>query len=79
MTCKETIELLCEFLEATLSPELAAEIERHLADCPPCRAYLNTYRRTRDLTGQVGQVEMPEELKTRLREFLLRQLHAGSA
>ena len=79
VTCKETIELLCEFLEATLDAEVVAELERHLTDCAPCRAYLNTYRRTRELTGQAGRVEMPEEMKTRLREFLLRQLHAGSA
>jgi anti-sigma factor RsiW len=79
VTCQETIELLSEFLEASLDSEVATELERHLADCPPCRAYLNTYRRTRELTGQVGRVEMPEEMKTRLREFLLRQLRSGSA
>jgi anti-sigma factor RsiW len=79
VTCKETIELLSEYLEATLDGETAAELERHLADCAPCRAYLNTYRRTRELTGEAGRVEMPEEMKARLREFLLRQLRTGPA
>jgi hypothetical protein len=40
----------------------------------PCVAYLRTYRKTQELTGAAGRIEMPEELKTRLRELLLEQL-----
>jgi ribose 5-phosphate isomerase A len=74
MTCKETIEVLMEYLEATLSSDVNQELERHLSACPPCQAYLNTYRKTADLAGQVGRQEMPEEMKRHLREFLLAQL-----
>jgi anti-sigma factor RsiW len=74
MTCKEAIDVLGEYLEETLSPELAAELERHLRDCAPCRAYLNTYRKTRELTGRAGRAPMPEEMKQRLRRFLLDRL-----
>lgn len=74
MTCKEAIDVLGEFLEATLTPELAAELERHLLDCAPCRAYLNTYRKTLELTGRAGRVPMPEEMKQRLHRFLLDRL-----
>jgi predicted anti-sigma-YlaC factor YlaD len=74
MTCKEAIDVLGEFLEASLTPELAAELEAHLRDCAPCRAYLNTYRKTRELTGKVGQTPMPDEMKERLRRFLLDRL-----
>jgi len=74
MTCRELIELLAEYLEASLSPEVVVQLERHLRDCAPCVAYLNTYRRTRDVAADVNRVEMPEEMKVRLRAFLLERL-----
>ena len=45
-----------------------------MRDCAPCVAYLNTYRRTRDLAADVNRVAMPDEMKTRLRAFLLERL-----
>jgi len=77
MTCKDAIGVLADFLEQSLSPELLAELERHLADCAPCRAYLETYRKTVELTGRAGHVEMPAEMKSRLRSLLLDQLRSG--
>ena len=74
MTCKETIEILMDYLEATLSADVNRELEQHLQACSPCLAYLNTYRKTAELAGQVGRQEMPEEMKRHLREFLLGQL-----
>jgi predicted anti-sigma-YlaC factor YlaD len=74
MTCKEAIDVLGEFLEASLTSELSAALEEHLRDCAPCRAYLNTYRKTRELTGKAGRVPMPEEMKDRLRRLLLDRL-----
>ena len=74
MTCKDAIAILADYLESTLSPELVAKLEEHLRDCAPCRAYLATYRKTKSLAADAGRVEMPEEMKTRLRELLLAQL-----
>ena len=77
MTCRDAIDLLCDYVETSLTPELVATLERHLADCPPCRAYLNTYRRTRELTSQAARPPMPEEMKVRLRRFLLERFTSG--
>jgi anti-sigma factor (TIGR02949 family) len=74
MTCREAIDVLADYLDQMLSPELAERLEAHLRECRPCVAYLKTYRKTRELVGKAGQVEMPEELKSRLRRFLLEQL-----
>lgn len=79
LTCKEVIELLADYFESALSDEALADVERHLADCRPCEAYLRTYRRTRELTGRAGQAEMPEEMRARLRELLARQLGGGQS
>jgi anti-sigma factor RsiW len=76
MTCRELIEVLVDYLEGALTADVVAALERHLADCAPCRAYLATYRKTRTLTAGAGRLEMPDEMKIRLRRFLLDQLHA---
>lgn len=74
MTCQELIAVIVEYLEAGLTPEDAAEFEAHLANCAPCRAYLATYRKTKAMAGAAGRLEMPEEMKDRLHEFLARRL-----
>ena len=74
MTCREAIGLLADYLESALSEQEIRELEEHLAGCGPCQAYLNTYRRTRDLTGKAERIAIPEEMKDRLRTFLLRAL-----
>lgn len=77
LSCRQAIALLGDFLEAALGESELAELERHLAGCDPCQAYLATYRRTRELIAETERVEMPSELRSRLAEFLLRQLSPG--
>ena len=78
VTCRELIvDLLYDYLEDALGKNLAAELEAHLAICPPCRAYLETYRKTRELAAGSSRPVMPEEMKARLREFLLKRLAEG--
>ena len=70
MNCREAIARLAEYLDGELTPETLRALEAHLAECGPCRAYLATYRRTKELAVKVNRVEMPEPLKARLRELL---------
>jgi anti-sigma factor (TIGR02949 family) len=74
MTCREAIDVLADYLDGTVPRDLAAEFERHLADCAPCRAFLATYRKTRELGASAARVEMPEEMRERLRRFLIDRL-----
>ena len=74
MTCQEAVALLADYLESTLERLDLEQLETHLADCAPCRAYLATYRRTIEVGGAAGRIEMPEEMKARLRAFLLSRL-----
>lgn len=36
MTCKETIRVICEYLEGRLSPSVALAVRRHLSECGDC-------------------------------------------
>jgi hypothetical protein len=77
LTCQDAIGLLGDYLERILGDRLLADLEAHLANCEPCRAYLKTYRKTRDLTARVGAVDMPPELQNRLRAFLRERVQSG--
>ena len=75
VTCKEFIEdFLAEYVNGGLGPEAVAELEAHLAACRPCAAYLNTYRKTRDVVGHAGRIEMPSEKQHILREIMAKHL-----
>jgi anti-sigma factor RsiW len=37
MSCKDTIHLICWYLEGRLSPAVETEIENHLTQCDDCR------------------------------------------
>jgi len=74
MTCREAIDILADYVDGVMPAELAAELERHLAGCEPCRAYLATYRKTRALGAAAARVDMPAEMRARLRRFLVDQL-----
>ena len=76
MSCRDAIALLDDFIDGVLPAELAAELSAHLADCAPCRAYLATYRTTRALGAAAARVEMPEEMRSRLRRFLADRLRS---
>ena len=78
LTCQAVIELLLEYLDESLTPEVLEAFERHLEGCPACVAYLDTYKKTRELTGEVSRVPMPDEMKARLRAFLLERLARGA-
>ena len=70
--CSDTDRLLFEFVEGELDPETQKKFEMHVSDCPPCLRYIETYRRTINLTHTHGlsEVEMPRELQDKLHEFI---------
>ena len=70
ITCREAIARMSAYLDRELGPLDVLRLVLHLAGCAPCRAYLRTLRRAIQLAGRAADVEMPEEMKQRLRAFL---------
>jgi hypothetical protein len=48
MSCRDTIHLICWYLEGKLSASVEREIERHLQDCPDCHLVLDAANTTLD-------------------------------
>ncbi len=69
MTCRELVDFMLEYLEGGLPDDPRRIFEAHLGACPPCQAYLDTYRETirlgklacRDPEGPIP-ADVPEQL-----------------
>jgi hypothetical protein len=48
MSCKDTIHLICWYLERKLSPSVESEIERHLGECRDCHLVFDAANTTLD-------------------------------
>ena len=70
MTCRELAELLLDYTQGDLDPALCDHISRHLTDCQPCMAYIESYRITIQLTRRLPPAPMPPELAQRLQDAL---------
>jgi anti-sigma factor RsiW len=46
MTCREVIDFLMAYLAGELSARERGEFEQHLAECPDCSAYRESYEET---------------------------------
>lgn len=67
LTCRELIDLVTDYLERDLSPEERLRFERHVAICPPCRAYLAQMRETLRVAGRLTE----ESISPQARDALL--------
>jgi predicted anti-sigma-YlaC factor YlaD len=48
MSCRDTIHLICWYLEGRLSQSVEREIESHLSGCPDCRLVMDAAMNTLD-------------------------------
>jgi anti-sigma factor RsiW len=74
ITCREFVEFLDDYVAGSLSEDRRAELDGHLAECPPCVAYLKTYRATiqmgRDVLRRTDD-PVPEEVPDALVQAIL--------
>jgi hypothetical protein len=48
MSCRDTIHLICWYLEGKLAPSVSKDIQDHLADCSNCQLVLKAATSTLD-------------------------------
>ena len=66
LECRQIAELLGDYFDGSLPRETRELIDFHIDGCPPCVAFLNTYKGTMDATRRLPDVPIPTELKSRL-------------
>jgi anti-sigma factor (TIGR02949 family) len=77
-TCKDSISLLQEFLDGELTPEDTQHLREHLQGCAPCVDFLRTYRATPGLCKRAMAQKMPQEMSSKLTDFLRSKIKSAS-
>ena len=73
-SCKEITDLVLGYLRDELTALTRREFEQHLKICPDCVSFLNTYKKTIEVTGAVGPAEMPVMVRSNILQFLRKRL-----
>ena len=66
IVCRSGVELLMEYMEGALAPDIRAAIEAHVAGCPRCEAFIASYRATPRIVRDATRLEMPADLEASL-------------
>ncbi len=78
-TCRESIDLLLEYLDGGLPEDVRAKLDEHFGGCQPCEEFLRSYRATPSVCQKAMAVKkMPGEVAARLTDFLRREIQKKS-
>jgi anti-sigma factor RsiW len=77
-TCKDSINLLLDFLDGEIPAEEAQHLREHLSGCAPCVDFLRTYKATPGLCRRALAQQMPQEVSARLTEYLRSRIKSAS-
>ena len=62
LVCRDAVELVSDYLDGTLSRRDRRRLEKHLAQCDACTAYLDQMRATIAASGTVGPEDLPSDV-----------------
>ena len=75
--CQQITDLILDYLTGELHPDTAAEFEEHLGICQDCVAFMNTYKKTVEVTRSLPCEDIPPEMEKRVRRFLEEKIKGG--
>jgi anti-sigma factor RsiW len=64
--CQEIVELVTDYLEGALDPDMTTEVEAHLQLCDGCDTYVEQMRDTIRALGKVPVATLSEEAQAEL-------------
>jgi predicted anti-sigma-YlaC factor YlaD len=69
LNCQEVVELVTDYLEQALLPEMKAQFEEHIAECPGCDTYLEQIQQTIMMLRKLTEQQMFPKTKQELVEI----------
>jgi anti-sigma factor RsiW len=79
MTCEELLEMLCDYVAGELVVEHRETVEVHIAGCPRCGVFIESYRHTVRVARALPKCgSLPPAFEARLRALLEPELKEGS-
>ena len=68
--CVSGVELLMDYLEGVLSPDVRAALDEHVASCERCAAFVASYCETPRILCEATATTLPVEVEASLHAFL---------
>ena len=62
LVCRDAVELMSDYIEGSLSRRDRRRLEKHLAACDACSAYLEQMRATIAASGRVGPDDLDDDV-----------------
>ncbi|HEX9132701.1 MAG TPA: zf-HC2 domain-containing protein [Ktedonobacteraceae bacterium] len=69
LNCQEVVELVTDYLEQALLPEMQAQFEKHVAECPGCDTYIEQLQQTITMLRKLSEQSMFPQTKQELLEI----------
>ncbi len=66
LSCRDVVEMVTDYLEDALLPEVRLRVELHLATCPGCLAYLDQMRATLRVLGTLSEAPLEPAVREQL-------------
>jgi len=76
LSCKQFLQELNDFLDETLDPQIRAELQRHVNECPNCWVLCNTTEKTLQVFKGYQAKAVPTDIQDRLLAALERRIAA---
>lgn len=73
ISCQQLIEFCVDYLDGSLPVDQQDRFRRHLARCPDCVTFFETYQKTPQISREALDTQMPESVRESVRMFLRNQ------
>ncbi len=73
INCQQLIDFCFDYIDGSLPDDEQMRFRRHLAQCPDCLVFFETYRRTPELTREALATQIPPAVRDSVRSFLRSQ------
>ncbi|HXI54537.1 MAG TPA: zf-HC2 domain-containing protein [Polyangia bacterium] len=70
INCQQLIDFCFDYIEGDLPNDEQALFRRHLAQCPDCVNFFETYRRTPEVSREALATQIPATVRDAVRSFL---------
>jgi anti-sigma factor RsiW len=70
ISCRQLIEFCLDYIEGALPQEERARFRKHLAQCPHCETFFETYQKTPEISREALATQIPEAVRDSVRSFL---------
>jgi predicted anti-sigma-YlaC factor YlaD len=69
LSCQEVVELVTDYLDNVLLPEMRKRLEEHIAECPGCETYIEQIRQTISMLHQLAKEQVSPATRQELLQF----------